>query len=694
MLPKLIVVLISLIYCINAISTFVDKGNRPEFFELTDSVVATFRITMPSEQFNDMKKSLNIGSTPLIDSFNERIQMANFFVSNFIDGLTRMNYTLLSPEYPLKDLFPQLKIGDDGMSQINKEEIISGMHFEPEYYINIKDKNGILMQAITSNPNFDIYNLVIAITSLNLLNNPYIDPIIKELLSYYISSEELFEFKTKNSTLEVEINSVKKSFNKVTFSVGGQSSRYLNKPGYNIKIRGNKDLYGRTQFKLRSDVVEPTYLRSKLASDIHKSLGLKGISSNYVTLYINDEYFGLFIISDAYKLSWIEYEYCEKDTTSLYKCQGNLESSYPYNSFINQNDNVTDLTEIMELLKIFDKAQSASDIKDIFDVNNFLTEISIEYLLGSWDNFNNMNNFFLYKQPTGKWIYLTNDYDNSFGANMEIVFCGYVYVDFPERMAQCLKDYTSYNLEEYYKPLYRVNNFHMIDILILKDPSHFEKIISNIVKKEKIRNENGIYPGGYNLNADTINSYDEWDANSKFTAVKSMCGLNVYGIKYWILAKYRNVCKTYKMECDPIYMDENYQYSVNKEVEFKGYNISDVLLLSNDTNTTIETPITNITTTTTDITTPIPTITNSFKCWAELIVYAQDEYGDWGYDFTKQEWCGLTLIVDTDNSNDECWSESFGYPCCKKCKVIEIDDDGNWGFEYNQWCGIPTSCNL
>jgi len=93
--------------------------------------------------------------------------------------------------------------------------------------------------------------------------------------------------------------------------------------------------------------------------------------------------------------------------------------------------------------------------------------------------------------------------------------------------------------------------------------------------------------------------------------------------------------------------------------------------------------------------------TNEIQCLAELIgysccrpeltdVYSQDEYGDWGYDFETNEWCGLTPYQET--SSEECWSESLGYSCCKGCGVMEIDKYGSWGYENNKWCGVPTSC--
>jgi len=107
----------------------------------------------------------------------------------------------------------------------------------------------------------------------------------------------------------------------VTFSLGGVNTRYFQRPGFNIKIRGGDDLYGRTQLKLRSENSEPTILRTKLVTDIRNNLGLSTISANYVILYVNNDYLGLFILKDAIKSSWIESEFGEKDTKSLYKCE-------------------------------------------------------------------------------------------------------------------------------------------------------------------------------------------------------------------------------------------------------------------------------------------------------------------------------------------------------------------------------------
>ena len=59
-------------------------------------------------------------------------------------------------------------------------------------------------------------------------------------------------------------------------------------------------MYGRTQFRLRPDAREATFLRSKLVCNMHNRIGLPSISTNYATLYINDEYL-LSIVHKSYR---------------------------------------------------------------------------------------------------------------------------------------------------------------------------------------------------------------------------------------------------------------------------------------------------------------------------------------------------------------------------------------------------------
>ncbi|ORX63821.1 hypothetical protein BCR32DRAFT_239031 [Anaeromyces robustus] len=407
--------------------------------------------------------------------------------------------------------------------------------------------------------------------------------------------------------MTVELNGEVNEFDKVTLKLGGRSSRYYGKSIFNLKIRGKKDLYGRNQFKIRSGARDATFLRQKLACDIHNRLNLPSISTGYISLYINNEYFGFYILSDAFKPSWIEYVYNEKDTKTLYQCTrfGNYNSFKSYSSACeNEDESVTDNVEFIQFLSELDQAQNISDLEKFFDVELFLKEIAIEFLFGSYDHFlNSGNNIYLYKRVDGQWKMFLYDFDSEFG--QDIIRYGFINTDYDYLDVNANK--TSGYINGFYKvrnenefdedfPNYSfgewANAGHLIKMLIYKDPAHFEEILKDIIikvfnptilfpyineiknlisphiKSDKTPDSNGHYPGMYD---DTVSIYSlaQWDANCEFTTIRSKENRKAYAIKYWILSKYRYVCRILNMKCDPTYISDNYQYPINHDVEFK-----------------------------------------------------------------------------------------------------------------------------
>ncbi|OUM63344.1 hypothetical protein PIROE2DRAFT_10129, partial [Piromyces sp. E2] len=356
-----------------------------------------------------------------------------------------------------------------------------------------------------------------------------------------------------------------KSFDKVTFSITGHFSRNFSKPQYKVKIRNKEGLYGRKQLKLRSDGIDPTTLRSKLVADIHNRLGTPSVSANFITLYINDEYMGLYILTDAYKLSWVEEEYGEKDTTSLYQmshCKLTLSHTCEVE---NENEDHPDSSEIKSFIKKLDEAESVEDVEDILDVDQFLTEMAIDYLTGGWDHIQASHNYYMFKPKGGKWLYLSYDSDLDLAGH---------------------EMYPLYRFEDY------TNDIHILDVLIVRNSTRFDNIVQDIMHKvfnpatlfpridelkelireyvirDYVEDENGFYPGRINHSCWDLFSYQKWEANCDFTTIDNPQWHYTFGIKYWILARYRFLCTYYNMECDPVYMDENYEYSVDKSVEY------------------------------------------------------------------------------------------------------------------------------
>jgi len=702
MLKKIIISLLA-IYSVTAKSDFIGtKKARAKLFELTDNEVAVFRLTLPEDEFVQLKEEAQGGFGKPPGGF----------------GGNHGN----QPPPPPQGGMPE------GMGGFNGAPPPGGF---PDFGGDF--------------PNF------------NFTEGGFAPP-------PGFGDED--SFKTKNATLTVELNNKNKNFKKVTFSLGGSSSRMFGKQGYNFKIRGNDKLYGRTQFRLRPDAREATYLRSKLVCDMHNRLGLPSISANYATLYINGEYMGFYILMDAIKLSWVEFEFGDANSTSLYQCKdmnNNLTVKTSSTGCTNENEEVTDNSEWIELLTRLDAAQSAEDIEDIFDVDQFLTEIAFEYLSGSWDHYLNFgHNFYMYKPKDDKWKFMLYDFDGELGQDVSMGAGGFGFGGNQKKNTST--DYASYSFEDWAK------SRHLIDILILNNSTRFDNILRNFVTEvfnpatlfpridelkeyirpyvelDKVPDENGKYPGRLNEGASDY-SLAQWDANCEFTTIKTSQGSKAYGLKYWILAKYRYICKAYEMECDEKYLDENYDYTIDKEVEatgddfsfpggqggppggFGGFNNQQPnnttvplqptetvvvkpteTVVVEPTETVVVEPTETVVIEPTETVVVEPTETTipsqpSYMCWVEIIgypccspgntkVYYKDDNGDWGYDFRNKKWCGITPYEEKADEN--CWSEEYGYPCCKDCAVYDVDEHGEWGYDFSKkkWCGIQSFCPL
>jgi len=371
-------------------------------------------------------------------------------------------------------------------------------------------------------------------------------------------SGEENEFKTKNATLIVEINNEKKIFDKITFSLGGSYSRNFAKPGYNLKIRGKDELYGRRQFKLRGDASEPSYMRTKLVSDIRNRIGMPSLSANYATLYINDEYLGLFILTDIYKESWIEYVYGEKDTQLLYKCNlCNL--NYQSRSFFeNENKEATNKNELYEFLAEMTKAESASDVETIFDLDQYYKEIAVDVLVSSWDHTG--HNYYIYKnKENNKWIYLSHDYDLDMGRD-----------EGPSMSLDYLKMYSSTirKLIPNDDPRFRETIKEIVTnvfnpAIIYPHIDEIKTFIKPYVEIEKTPDENGQYPGRLNKFATDFYTFKQWEDSVEFKSLINGENNDIYALKKFILLKYRIICQEYELECDPVYLDRYYGRTLN-----------------------------------------------------------------------------------------------------------------------------------
>ncbi|ORX64270.1 coth-domain-containing protein [Anaeromyces robustus] len=473
----------------------------------------------------------------------------------------------------IKKEFPELMIEEDGQPKFDVYKVLKGFKLnEQDYYdidiVNNENSSELLMyhsnkefkllnilMEISSKANFNEYNnydishdqFKIILIKAKFIQNPKDDVYTINTKEYDDFIKDIEKCKIKDGSMVVDFNGEKKEFKKVTLSIGGNYSRYFAKYQYNIKIGKGENLYGRKHLKLRADITDPSLMRTKLISDIHNRLEIPSVSANYITLNINDEYLGLFILTDRYKTSWVEDVFNEKDTKLLYKCEDSTltkEQSY----CINENDEVTDTTEWNELIETLDNAQNVSDIEDIFDVDQFLKEMAIEYLTDGGDHFKSGHNYYMYKPNNGKWKYLAYDYDLDIATE------------------EC-----AFSFEDYFD-----STIPLINLLILNDPERFEKILKEVItitfnpniliphidnikeyvkpfiEKEKIETPEGYYPGRFNDDGYYFYTEEEWEDNTEYGSVDYLPG-----IKYFISERFQFLSEYYNSTFENETIDDN-----------------------------------------------------------------------------------------------------------------------------------------
>ncbi|KAI9264813.1 coth protein-domain-containing protein [Sporodiniella umbellata] len=242
-----------------------------------------------------------------------------------------------------------------------------------------------------------------------------------------------------------------KTFQNVQFSITGagkknnpakQSWRWTFAEGDSINNRNN--------FKIRHMEEDPTQMREKLYADCLRAMGTYANQANMVRLFINGEGFGTFnMLDDIPKYSYINANfYAGKPPPQmgpLYNGASGagfqLLSPGEYTMFKPNKQSPEGPDAVMSLAQAFHDLDLTNDDaiykfdQSVFDVDQFLRFMVMEYLAGHWDGYwQEQTNDGAYKDPlNNKWYYLGQDYDATFGVNLPEEVLELSYKQYPEK---------------------------------------------------------------------------------------------------------------------------------------------------------------------------------------------------------------------------------------------------------------------
>ena len=233
------------------------------------------------------------------------------------------------------------------------------------------------------------------------------------------------------ASLQFQNAFINETVDSIGFRLRGNTSRNADKKSFKVDFNhfiSGREFYGLQKLNLNGEHSDPSIIRSKLSWDFYEDIGMKSSRASHATLYINNEYFGLYISIEHIDDTFLTRNF-ENDKGNLWKCiwpadltyRGNEPDDYhpyysetrPYELKTNKND-----YEYVKLARLINVIHETPDsLEMVLDIKTTLQYFAMNVLTGSWDDYRFLrNNFYLYHNPDDDLIYwLPFDYDNSFG---------------------------------------------------------------------------------------------------------------------------------------------------------------------------------------------------------------------------------------------------------------------------------------
>jgi hypothetical protein len=251
------------------------------------------------------------------------------------------------------------------------------------------------------------------------------------LSDHYFLARFVFDDNIKRDTLE-----------NIGFRLRGNTSRYSQKKSFKISFNeyvSGRKYQGVKKLNLNGEHNDPTMIREKLYYDIWKRAGMVERRTNFMKLFINGSYYGLYTNLEEMEKEWLSLVY-KKNGGNLYKCTYPADLVYhgpdqqTYKDLENStvtggrvyelqtNKSADDYTRLANLIGALNQQPNAAfalNIAKILDVNYYLKALALDVATGNWDDYAyNKNNYYLYDNPADSTFdFISYDPDNTFGVD-------------------------------------------------------------------------------------------------------------------------------------------------------------------------------------------------------------------------------------------------------------------------------------
>lgn len=234
------------------------------------------------------------------------------------------------------------------------------------------------------------------------------------------SYENMIENAMSEEIVMADINYNGYSFDSVGIRPKGNSSlrdvANSNSTRFSLKVDfdyyiDDQSLYGITKINLNNIFSDPSMMAEYLGYEMLDELGADAPRTNYVALYINDEYFGLFLAVEQVNESFLKDHY-GNGAGELYKPdmgEGSdlkyiSDNSEDYSGLFPENKTNYDNEDIIKLMKVI---EAGEDLEPILNVDSFLKYLAMSTITVHLDAYQGgmYHNYYLYNNNgVFEWI--------------------------------------------------------------------------------------------------------------------------------------------------------------------------------------------------------------------------------------------------------------------------------------------------
>ncbi len=222
----------------------------------------------------------------------------------------------------------------------------------------------------------------------------------------------------------------------VGFRLRGNTSRHSKKKSFKVSFNrftsGGK-YYGVEKLNLNGEHNDPSVIRSKVCWDVLRKMEIPAPRANHVQVYINNNYYGLYISVEHIDEEFIKSRFTYNDGNQ-YKCLWPANLNYlgddpdlykleqgdrrVYELKINEElDDYADIAHFIDVLNNIPDGSLECELDKVFNTYDYLKVIASDILFGHWDGYiYNQNNYYLYHNTmTDKFEFIPYDLDNTLG---------------------------------------------------------------------------------------------------------------------------------------------------------------------------------------------------------------------------------------------------------------------------------------